>query len=108
MSDPSAQNADLVRPNREPFEGTCDCCAEGEKQIVHVDPDTEAYVCDECMALERLAIKAAAEAMSLRPVALMVADGWSYTWDDLAEIAVNAYLRAKWQAEQSDGSESAR
>lgn len=90
-------NADYVALNVEPFEGTCDCCAESEKRIVHSDPDTSAYVCADCVALEEKAISAAACALI---------DVWDYGQIpaiDVARIVVNAYVQAKWQAEHSDG-----
>lgn len=94
------QNAEYVAPNCEPFEGSCDACAEGEKRIVHVDEDTSAYICEDCIALEEQAIRAAAEA---------ILEQWhrrdapvEYA-NRLARIAVNAYVMAKWRAEHSDG-----
>lgn len=92
--------ADYLAPNVEPFEGTCDSCGEGEKLIVHSDPDTSAYVCADCVALEEKAIQAASEELNnvlYEPHVDNVV---------VARIAINAYIQAKWMAEHTDGTQA--
>lgn len=75
---------------REPFEATCDVCAgESGALIVHVEPGTEAYICQVCWDAEEAAIQAGADAL----IPELRAHGffWSTAAPYLARTVIDAY-----------------
>jgi hypothetical protein len=50
-----------------PHYGTCDSCAEGPRPLRETDPETQAWVCEQCDNLHYSGVVAAAEAMHVTP-----------------------------------------
>jgi len=74
-------------PEPAPDGVTCDCCASGAKRCT-VEPESGAYICEDCTAFHKRALEAATAAILHGYVGCEV----RVFADQMASVAVKAYL----------------